>query len=192
MIRIALDKLEAEIRKTIDSEIDKIKVETKKELRKIKEGFENRAGEQAEKIKKDGEVEKEMILRRILADSNTQVKEMINAEKNRLIDEVFDEAGNIILNLDDKEKKKILDVLSEEGRAEIKNPVILVDKEYKGLLKGAKAADLGDFGVVITDRDKKVRIDNTLQSRLNQLRKTLRPRVASILFIENGEAVSDR
>ncbi|MBN2014842.1 MAG: hypothetical protein JW778_06645 [Candidatus Altiarchaeota archaeon] len=192
MIRIGLEKLEAEIKKNIASEIEKIEAETQKEIESIRAGFQKSAGEQAEKIRRDSEKEKEMIQKRIVADAKTQVKEMICAEKNRIIDEVFQEAGSVILNLNEKEKKRTLEALAEEGRKEVKDPVILVDGEYKKLLKGAEAAELGDFGVVIVNKEGTLRIDSTLGSRLKQMKKTLKPRIASILFAENDETLSDR
>lgn len=192
MIRIGLEKLEAEIKKSVSKEMERIEAETKREIESIRSGFQKSAKEQAERIKKDSEIEKEMIRKRIIADANTGVKEIIGAEKNRIINEVFADARNVILNLHEKEKKGIITTLAEEGKREVKNPTILVDGKYKKLLKDAKTAELGDFGVVIMSKDKTLRIDNTLESRLKQMKKTLKPKIASILFVENGKVVSDR
>lgn len=192
MIEIGLKELEAKIREDGENEIKKINAETKKETEVIERDIQKKVDEHMDKIRRDGKLEMEMVRRRIIADANTKVSELINLEKNRLVGKAFKEAENRILDLKDNEKIKILEDLSDEGKGSVKDPIVFVDKKYKGLLKGAESANLNDFGVVVMSKDKKVRIDNTMGSRLEQLKIKLKPRVASVLFVENGTAVSDR
>ncbi len=192
MIEIGLKELEAKIREDGENEIKKINAETKKETEVIERDIQKKVDEHMDKIRRDGKLEMEMVRRRIIADANTKVSELINLEKNRLVGKAFKEAENRILDLKDNEKIKILEDLSDEGKGSVKDPIVFVDKKYKGLLKGAESSNLNDFGVVVMSKDKKVRIDNTMGSRLEQLKIKLKPRVASVLFVENGTAVSDR
>lgn len=192
MVEIGLQELEAKIREDGEREIKGIKAETEKRVYTIKRDIQRTVDERVDKIRKAGEMEMEMVRRRIIADANIKARELIIVEKNGLVDRVFEKAGESILNLNDNEKKGILKNLTEEGKKNIKDPLILVDGKYKNLLEGAEASNLNDFGVIVMSKDKKLRIDNTLGSRLKQLKTTLKPRVASILFTENGEITFDR
>jgi vacuolar-type H+-ATPase subunit E/Vma4 len=192
VIKIGLEEIEAKIREGGEKEIEKIDTEAKEEIDQIKRDIQGRANAHADEVLKEGEREVEMVRRRIIADANTKVRELLSLERNRLIDRVFEEAKNRILGLDDKEKKRILENLVEGGRGGIKDPVILVDEKYKSLLNGAEPTKLNDFGVIIMSREGMVRIDNTIGSRLQQAKIKLKPKVASILFAENGANVSDR
>ncbi len=192
MIEIGLQELEAKIRKDCKDDLEKINSQMEEEIKAIKEGIKKKARVQADQVKKEGEAEIVLVRKRIMADANTQVRAIISSEKNKLLDKVFQEAGDIIRNLSDSEKKHILRNLADEGMRSIDDPVILVDKKYVGLLDGAKPADLGDFGVVVISKDKTLRIDNTLESRLKQFKATIKPEVVSILFGENDSTVSGR
>lgn len=192
MVEIGLKELEARIREDGKKEVKRIEAETKKEIDEIKKNIQIRADACVDKVRRDGELEIEMVRRRIIAEANTKAKELINLERNKLIDRVFEEAENRILRLDDKEKRKILENLVDEGKKSIRDPIILVDERYHSLLEGAQPSKLNDFGVIVMSKDKKVRIDNTLRGRLQQLKIRLKPKVASILFAENGTTVFDR
>lgn len=192
MIEIGLKELEAKIREDGENEIKKIEAETKKETDEIKKNIQIRANAYVDKVRREGELEIEMVRRRIVAEANTKVRELINLERNKLVDRVFEEAKNRIVELNDNEKRKILKNLVEEGKKSINDPIILVDERYKGLLEGAESSKLNDFGVIVMSKNKKVRIDNTLESRLQQLKIKLKPKVASILFAENGKTIFDR
>jgi vacuolar-type H+-ATPase subunit E/Vma4 len=184
VIKIGLNELETKIRNDSDEEIKKIAAETKKEIDIIESDIVAKADNEVEKVKKEGESEVARVKKRILADANTQVKEQISVEKNRLLEEVFDEAAKAIMALSDDEKKKILAGLAKDGSQVVKDPKFIVDAKYKGLLAGSEAADLGDFGVVITSKDGTLKIDNTLGSRMRQLKATLKPKIAALLFAE--------
>jgi vacuolar-type H+-ATPase subunit E/Vma4 len=184
VIKIGLKELETKIRNDSSEEISKIAAETKKEIDIIDDDIGAKAEREVEKVRKDGEGEVLRVKKRIIADANTQVKELLSSEKNRILEDVFDEAAKEVLALPNEEKKKILAGLAKEGRQVIKDPKLLVDGKYKGMLEGAEVADIGDFGVVITSKDGSLRIDNTLGSRMKQLRATLKPKLAALLFAE--------
>ena len=107
---------------------------------------------------------------------------MKETEKNKLIDQVFDNARMQIMGYSDKEKTAILEALAKQGKKIIKDADILVDKKYSKLLKDAKPKDLGDFGVVVQSKDGKIRIDNTLNNLLKQMETDMRPKIAEVLF----------
>jgi vacuolar-type H+-ATPase subunit E/Vma4 len=184
VIKIGLKELEAKIRNDSTEEIRRIEAEMKKEIADLENGIKAKADNEVEKVKKEGDGEVSRVKKRIIADANTQVKELLSAEKNRLLDEAFAESVKAILALPDDEKKKILAGLAKEGSLVVKDAKLLVDGKYKSLLPGSEAADIGDFGVVIASKDGSLRIDNTLGSRMKQLKATLKPKLAALMFAE--------
>lgn len=192
MIKISLEELQTKIRKDGENEIKRINDEAKKEIDEIHEDIRKKVEAYVNEIKKEKKREIELVQKRIITDANTNVKEMIELEKNKLLDKVFEETRNRILGLDDDQKRRILKNLIGEGKKGVKDPVILVDKKYKELLKDAESSNLNDFGVIVMSKDKKLKIDNTLRNRLNRLKITLKPRVASVLFSENDKDLFNR
>ena len=184
MIEIGLDELQARIREDGVKEITRINEEAKKEIGEITKDIRRKAKARVDRIQRDGEREIGLVRRRVIADANVQVKELMEVEKNNLVDKAFEEAADRILGLDDSVKKKILENLVKEGKVGVTDPVVLVDKKYSNLLDDAKSSDLNDFGVVVVSGDNKLRIDNSLRNRLQRFKITLKPEVASILFSE--------
>ncbi|NIP40270.1 MAG: hypothetical protein GTN39_01980 [Candidatus Aenigmarchaeota archaeon] len=86
------------------------------------------------------------------------------------------------MNLSSKEKKRILKKLAEEGKKQIEDPVVFVDKKYVRLLKGAKPLGMNDFGVIVRSRKGRSEVNNTLSKKLEQLNEMLRHRIAEVLF----------
>ena len=184
VMRMALEDIEKEIRKEGEQKIDEINRETNDIIKSIRDETENRIKKRVEKIKRDGEKEADLTYRRIIADANIRAKEMLENEKNELVERVFEEARKRILNASDKEKANILKKLIDNGKSSIKNPKILVDRKYSSLVKGGISSDIGDFGVILQSEDGVVTVDNTLNSVIERLKVKLKPKIASILFKE--------
>ncbi len=179
---MSLEELENRIMEDAKKEIQEIKRDAEKKIRNIREKNEREAEQEAEKILKEGEQEANLTHRRIIADIVIKGKERIEKRKNSIIDDAFERARKNILESSDLEKRKFLENLIERDMDKVPEPQILVDRKYASLIKEAKAADIGDFGVIIQSRDGKVRIDNTLNNRINRLKTTLRPEISSMLF----------
>ena len=88
MIKIGLKELETKIRNDSSEEISKIAAETKKEIDIIDDDIGAKAEREVEKVRKDGEGEVLRVKKRIIADANTQVKELLSSEKNRILEDV--------------------------------------------------------------------------------------------------------
>jgi len=182
---MAVDDIEKKITEEGDAEIKRINKIAENNVKIIKETIKKYAEKVADKVRKDNDNRLELMRRQIIADANIKAKQMMEAEKNKLIDQVFDNAKMQILGLDNKEKTKVLEVLIKEGKKTIKDAGIIVDKKYTKLLKtkDAKSQDLnGEFGVIVQSNDGKIRIDNTLGTCLKQMEINLRPKIAEILF----------
>lgn len=183
---MGLEDLEEKIREDGEKQIKEINEEAEEEIQKIKKKINKEAEKEAQKVLDEGKREGELTYRRKIADAVIESKDQIEAEKNKQIEDVFKKAREKILNMDDSEKKEILQGLIQADEDKVRNPEILVDEKYAHLIDGAKAADLEDFGVIIQSEDGQMKIDNTLSSRIERLKTTLKPEIASILFPENG------
>lgn len=179
---MGLAEMENKIRESGREEMEDIKKDAEAEAKKIRDEFEKEAGKRSEKIISEAEVEAELARRRILAYSKLVVKDMIDNKRNEMIEEVFGMARKRVLELSNKDKKRILEKLASEGKKQIEEPVMFVDRKYKSLLKGAKTLNINDFGVIIRSRKGESEVNNTLSKKMEQFNKTLRHNIAEVLF----------
>ncbi|ODS42748.1 MAG: hypothetical protein MSIBF_05495 [Candidatus Altiarchaeales archaeon IMC4] len=179
---MGLSEIEKRIRDEAASEIEAINKEVQAKVDEIKQDIKAEAKKKADKIRKDGASEAALEYRRMIADAVIESSDLLEKEKNLLMRKVFEEARQKIESLPDAEKKKILERLAADGKKSIKDPQVLVDKKYAKLISGAKASDIGDFGAILESKDGKMRIDNTLGTRLGQIEKSMRSDVALRLF----------
>ena len=177
-----MKEIEERIRESGNREIENIIKEAEKEVNDKRKEFKAEAIKKAEVIIKEAESESELVKRRILADSKLRIKEMADNKRNEMIEDVFEAARKRITELGAKEKKAILSKLAEEGKKQIEDPVIFVDRKYARLLKGAKSMNINDFGVIVRSKKGKSEVNNTLSTKLGQLNETLRHRIAEVLF----------
>jgi len=179
---MSIKDIENEIREEGSKRIAKINAVAKDNVKIIEQTIEKYAKSEAEKVRKAEMRKAELMRRQIVADASIKGKHMMETEKNKLIDQVFDNAKMQILGASDKEKTAILENLAKEGKKGIKDADVVVDKKYSQLLKSAKSIDLGDFGVIVQSKNGKIRIDNTLNNCLKQMEIDLRPKIAGVLF----------
>ena len=189
---MGLKELENRLRKDAENKINSINKRTEEEIKKIRYDIEREAEINAEKIIRDGKKEAKLTYRRIIADAVIKSREAIEAEKNSIIDDVFERVKNKILKeMSDKERADLLNRIIDNDKDKVPNLEILIDKKYSSLIKGAKASNIGDFGVIIQSKNGTIRIDNTLNNKIKRLKVTLKPQIASILF-KNGKTMYHR
>ncbi len=177
-----------EIIRRIDNEakakVGEIEKSSEQKANLIMQHFERLAEENAEKIRKRGNDEISLIKRQIISNAEIDAKDKTDKEKFVWVENVFEEARQTILNLNDNDKKNILKRMCDIPNKE--NFVFYVDKKYINLLDknnaDVKELDINDFGVIIKSKDDRVTIDNTLTNRLNILKMNRRYDVAKILF----------
>jgi len=179
---MAIKDIEKNIKGDAKKRIDEINREMNETIKMIREEIENEIEKNVEKIRRDGEREAELTYKRIVTSANMKSKEIIEREKNELVEKVFEEVRNRILNASDKEKRRILKILIEKGKEVIEDPIILVDKRYSSLVGKCKKADINDFGVILKSKDGYVTVDNTLNTIIKYSKVKLKPKIASILF----------
>jgi len=179
---MGLDELESRIKKDAEEKIQVIDKETEEKIAKLRDEINQEAKAESGKILREGEQEAKLAYRRIIADIVIKGKDKIEKEKNTIIDEAFNKTRDSILKSSESDKTRFLNKLVDKDKNKVPNPKVIVDKKYAPLLKNSVAADLGDFGVIIESKDGKVRIDNTLNSKIERLKVTLKPQISSLLF----------
>lgn len=177
---MGMKDIEREIRESGQKEIEEINAEASRQLEELRKGVDSRAASEMKKLGERGRSEMDLERKRILAKANLQIKEQIEKKKDGMIERVFGEAGSNVLEMNDKEKAKIIRMLSDEAKEGLEKPQIFVDRKYAKLLKGAKKADIGDFGVKVTSGH--ISVDNTLSSNLKEIKSGTRHKVADVLW----------
>ncbi|MFH1056098.1 MAG: V-type ATP synthase subunit E [Candidatus Altiarchaeota archaeon] len=180
-------ELEEKIRTDFQKEIDAITGVSALETLSVVDEIKGEAKSATEKIKIQGEHKAELRYRQVVGKTKLDAMRSLNAEKSRLVDEVFDKAKAAILALPNSSKRTYINRLVDDGKLIDGGKVVRVDKHYKGLLEGdsfLKFIDdnLGDFGVVIESEDGLMRVDNRLGTIIAQAKVRLKPEVNKIIF----------
>lgn len=171
------------INKEATAKVEEIRKNSAEKVDSIMKHNELVANENADKIRRQGDDEISLIKRQIISNAEIEAKDKIDKVKFNWIENVFEEARQTVLNLEDKEKKKILNRMCDIPDKE--KFVFCVDKKYANLLRdmdNIKECEIKDFGVVIKSKDEKIKIDNTLTNHLNMLKQQKRYDIAKILF----------
>lgn len=177
-----LDKIEKKIRESGEAEIAALEKETEKSIAQIRKEIAEEAEKAYQETRESRRSELELAPRRILSDARMEKKRALDSKKTEIVESVFEKARERILALDRKDKAEILKNLAENGRRQITDPVVYVDRKYADLLENAKAEDIGDFGVIIRSKDGSSSVDNTLGSVMNRLKISLKPAIVKMLF----------
>lgn len=177
---MGMKELEQGIRESGKKEADTINLDAKRELDNINKEIEQKTASEVKKLEEKNRKEMDLDRKRILAKANLQIKEQVETKKDDMIEKVFEEAGKMLLKMNDREKARTLKMLADEGKKGLDKPEIFVDKKYSKLLKGAKTKDIGDFGVQVTSGH--ISVDNTLTAKLKELKSDSRHKVAVVLW----------
>jgi len=180
----SLDKIEKKIKENAEKEIEAINKETDKKITDIDREISLDAEKAFVDVKNKRKMEVELAPRRILSDAQLERKKKVNAKKTELVDAVFEEAKLRIMKMSKKDRAKIMKTLADNGSKNIKDPVFYVDKQYLDLLDGAKADDIGDFGVIVKSKDGSTSVNNTLSSIMASFKTNYKPQIVKILFKE--------
>jgi len=178
---MTLEKLESRIRKTSETELDKIREDGRKRVLLIDSDIKAESERESSKIAEEGKREIQWTAEGILSSARIEAREIVEAKKREMLDEVFAQARERITALPDKEKKTLLQRMLAKASEGIDRPKVFVDTSCKKLLHG-KEANLGDFGFVVADHEETIRIDCTLGNLLSRLKPAVEPEIVSLLF----------
>jgi vacuolar-type H+-ATPase subunit E/Vma4 len=177
---MGLKEIEIEIMNSGKKETDRFSRETEAEINKIKKQIDEKATSMTKKLEDKAAKEMELERKRILANANLRIKEKVEKRKDEIIEKVFSDVREKIMGMDNKGKSRMLKKLAEEGKDGIGKPTVWVDRKYAKLLPGAKAREIGDFGVIVTSGH--ITVDNTLTSKLENIKSDSRHKVAGVLW----------
>ncbi|UCD02855.1 MAG: V-type ATP synthase subunit E [Candidatus Aenigmatarchaeota archaeon] len=177
---MGMKDIEREIRESGQKEIEQIKKDLSAQLEALRKKIDEKAGSEMRKLEERGRSELELERKRILAKANLRIKEQVEKKKDEIIEHVFEEAGARVIRMTGREKAKIMKFLADEAREGLDRPEVFADGKYATLLKGAKRASIGDFGVKVTSGH--ISVDNTLSSKLKEIKENSRHKVADALW----------
>lgn len=179
---MGLKEIEEGIKKSVEEEIKKIKNSAKIEIEKIKKENKRIAKKKYNEILERGKKECEIIKKRIIGNAKLNAREMIERKRGEILEKAFELAKKRILTADEKTKKALIEKFVKDGKKEIGNAEILIDKNYAHLFKKAKPINLGDFGIVILDKNKDITIDYTLKKMVSRLKERLEHKLVKIIW----------
>lgn len=184
----------ADAKVAADKKTEEAKTEAKRIIERAREGAER----EAEKIKAKSLEDSKVVERKKLSEArrSTSVQEL--AQKNKLLENAFKEALEKIKAARGKESyfaslRNLIEASAARlGGGELKLSLNRDDLEHHNFLKQLKlprtkiaidASSLSSVGgFVLSTADEKIRIDNTVESRLNYIESYLRKEVGKILF----------
>ena len=182
--------------------LDKVKAEAKDIVKEA----ESRAKEEIEQAKKEHQVyvegEKNRMLQhareeaiRVQAQANVQSRQEISRAKADIVNEIVDRAREKLASTASKKSSLVLLLrdASEligigKGKAYVSakdidavRKILAEDKELSARIAEVKECDCSG-GVIVEDKDSKIRIDDTFDTRLEMLLPRLLPEIGKELF----------
>jgi V/A-type H+-transporting ATPase subunit E len=207
-----VDKIISHIEAKADKEISEILLKAQAETDKIRKAAQEKAEREAERILSNGRRVASLEGQRIIAETRIDVRRKKMDAQEEAIAASFEEAKKALEELAEKGKRDNLlykdimfDLIASASEVVAGNKLELVFnqrdskifnkemlREASELVKKRTGRDISLAltdetiqhlgGVVVRDMEKQVEVDNTLETRLNRLKESIRVDVAKILF----------
>lgn len=207
-----VDKIISHIEAEADKEISEILLKAQAEADKIIKAAQEKADREAERILSNGRRVASLEEQRIIAETRIDVRRKKMDAQEEAIASSFEEAKKVLEELAEKGKRDNLvykdimfDLIASASEVVARNKLELVFnqrdsktfnkemlREASELVKKRSGRDISLAltdetiqclgGVVVRDMEKQVEVDNTLETRLNRLKESIRVDVAKILF----------
>jgi len=178
---MGMKELGKHLTEAADKEIAEIEAKRDASLKALEGEMKSAAEKEAKRISGDGEKSADAGKKRIIAKARIRAKDAIEAEKLAIVEAVFEDARKRILASPESQQRAVLEKMAKEACAGVEKPVVYADAKYARLLPGAKALQIGDFGVVVKG-SRGESVDNTLLSKMARLWGDVAPDVARTLF----------
>jgi len=184
---------------TAEKIIERIKIDSEKEVQLILEEAEQQASCIIKDAKKEAEHESEKMiadgkrhgenLKKILVSKASQdAKRDAMKAREKIIEECFTKAYQKLLKFSGEEYKKIVTNLTEKGLKKLSGECFAIvskdeDKEIAKKL-GLKVAGNADAsgGIILKSSDKQITLDNTFEGILERKKERIRIKVGKLLF----------
>ena len=207
-----VDKIISHIEAEAEKEISEILLKAQAEADKIRKAAQEKADREAERILSNGKRVASLEGQRIIAETRIDVRRKKMDAQEEAIAASFEEAKKALEELAEKGKRDNLlykdimfDLIASASEVVAGNKLELVFnqrdsktfnkemlREASELVKKRSGRDISLAltdetiqhlgGVVVRDMEKQVEVDNTLETRLNRLKESIRVDVAKILF----------
>ena len=207
-----VDKIISHIEAEAEKEISEILLKAQAEADKIRKAAQEKAEREAERILSNGKRVASLEGQRIIAETRIDVRRKKMDAQEEAIAASFEEAKKALEELAEKGKRDNLvykdimfDLIASASEVVAGNKLELVFnqrdsktfnkemlREASELVKKRSGRDISLAltdetiqhlgGVVVRDMEKQVEVDNTLETRLNRLKESIRVDVAKILF----------
>ena len=207
-----VDKIISHIEAEAEKEISEILLKAQAEADKISNAAQEKAEREAERILSNGKRVASLEGQRIIAETRIDVRRKKMDAQEEAIAASFEEAKKALEELAEKGKRDNLvykdimfDLIASASEVVAGNKLELVFnqrdsktfnkemlREASELVKKRSGRDISLAltdetiqhlgGVVVRDMEKQVEVDNTLETRLNRLKESIRVDVAKILF----------
>jgi len=207
-----VDKIISHIEAEAEKEISEILLKAQAEADKIRKAAQEKADREAERILSNGKRVASLEGQRIIAETRIDVRRKKMDAQEEAIAASFEEAKKVLEELAEKGKRDNLvykdimfDLIGSASEVVAGNKLELVFnqrdsktfnkemlREASELVKKRSGRDISLAltdetiqylgGVVVRDMEKQVEVDNTLETRLNRLKESIRVDVAKILF----------
>lgn len=180
---MSLEKIENRIRDAGRREIEEINRNADREIKRVEGEINADALKAYQQVKEKRKQEVILVPRRIISNAIMEKKNGMEEKKAEIMKKAFDIAKDGILGMNEGDKKRIMKNLADEGKRQVRNPIIYADKKYADLVN-ANVKNINDFGVVVESEDRTLSIDNTLNNVIKRLEPNLKPKIVKILFGE--------
>ena len=207
-----VDKIISHIEAEAEKEISEILLKAQAEADKIRKAAQEKADREAERILSNGKRVASLEGQRIIAETRIDVRRKKMDAQEEAIAASFEEAKKALAELAEKGKRDNLvykdimfDLIASASEVVAGNKLELVFnqrdsktfnkemlREASELVKKRSGRDISLAltdetiqhlgGVVVRDMEKQVEVDNTLETRLNRLKESIRVDVAKMLF----------
>ncbi len=207
-----VDKIISHIEAEAEKEISEILLKAQAEADKIRKAAQEKADREAERILSNGKRVASLEGQRIIAETRIDVRRKKMDAQEEAIAASFEEAKKVLEELAEKGNRDNLvykdimfDLIGSASEVVAGNKLELVFnqrdsktfnkemlREASELVKKRTGRDISLAltdetiqhlgGVVVRDMEKQVEVDNTLETRLNRLKESIRVDVAKILF----------
>jgi len=185
-----LDNVISEIYEKGKQQVESILKEAETEAEKIVAEARREAEEILRKAREDGEKEAENIRRQEVSSVSLEMKRLFLNKQKELLESVFDLTRQRVREMEETERKKLLEVLLRENAQD--GMVVYSRKEDEPVVKeilssmGRKVEYAGNVnclgGVILEDAKEGIRINLTFDELLNQLFDQEMSEVSKILL----------
>jgi len=185
---MSAEKIIAQIKKDAEKESNQILKKANEEADNIKTRIKNEAESEVKKIIEKGKIHSDNIRKILISKAYQDIKiEQMNT-KEKIIEECFTKAHHELSILNEKQYRKIVDKLIQDGLNKLDGKCnILISRDLdKDIVKKYNIDIIGRIeasgGIILKSIDNKIILDHTFDGILKREKDKIRIKVGKLLF----------